>query len=164
AACFRGVDRRQPRPAGRAGAHAVGRMGRRHAAASLDVDRGDPRLLSGVHLDQERAAVPRARARRARRPSGGEIRPRLDWGRLAAMALIAVVLWRRRIDESDDARPAYAFAIALGLLSNPHLFMHDTVIWTVPLLLCAASMRDAGAAWAPFAIFALAWPAIFLVA
>ena len=38
------------------------------------------------------------------------------------------------------------------------------LITTVPLLLCAASMRDAGAAWATFAIFALAWPAIFLVA
>lgn len=83
---------------------------------------------------------------------------------LAAMALIALVLWRSRIHESDDTRPAYAFAIALGLLTNPHLFIHDTVIWSVPLLLCAASMRDAGAAWGPFAIFALAWPAIFLVA
>jgi Glycosyltransferase family 87 len=83
---------------------------------------------------------------------------------LAAMALVSVVLWRRRLDDRDDTRPAYAFAIALGLLSNPHLFMHDTVIWTVPLLLCAASMRDAGAAWRPFATFALAWPAIYLVA
>ncbi len=83
---------------------------------------------------------------------------------LAAMVLIAVVLWRRRIEESDDTRPAYAFAIALSLLSNPHLFIHDTVMWTVPLLLCAASMRDAGAAWRRFAIFALAWPAIYLMA
>ena len=83
---------------------------------------------------------------------------------LAALALSAAVLWRRRSDGQRDTRPDYAFVLAVGLLCNPHLFIHDTVIWIVPLLLCAASMRDAGAGWRPFALFALSWPLVFLVA
>jgi hypothetical protein len=52
----------------------------------------------------------------------------------------------------------------LGLLANHHLFIHDAVIWTIPLVLFAASIRDAGDDWRPFARFALAWPIIFAVA
>jgi hypothetical protein len=52
----------------------------------------------------------------------------------------------------------------VALVSNPHLFIHDAAMWTVPLLLCAAALRDAGRDWLPFARFALAWPAIFLIA
>ena len=51
---------------------------------------------------------------------------------LAAMVLVGVVLVRRRIDRAHDARPAYALVISVALLSNPHLFIHDAVIWTVP--------------------------------
>jgi hypothetical protein len=83
---------------------------------------------------------------------------------LAAMVLVGAVLVRRRIDKAHDARPAYAFAIAVALLSNPHLFVHDAVIWTVPLVLYAASIRDAAREWRPFAQFALLWPLVFAAA
>jgi len=83
---------------------------------------------------------------------------------LAAMALAVIAMWRRRGGEERDTRPEYAYLMALGLVANPHLFSHDTVIWTVPLVLCAAAMRDAGRDWVRFARFALAWPAIFAVA
>lgn len=83
---------------------------------------------------------------------------------LAAMVLVGVVLVRRRIDQAHDARPAYAFVIAMALLSNPHLFIHDAVIWTVPLVLYAAAIRDAEGEWRPFAQFALAWPLVFAAA
>jgi hypothetical protein len=83
---------------------------------------------------------------------------------VAAMALVGFALVRRRIDQADDTRPAYAFVIGLGLLANHHLFIHDAVIWTIPLVLFAASIRDAGDDWRPFARFALAWPIIFAVA
>jgi hypothetical protein len=82
----------------------------------------------------------------------------------AALAISAAVLWRRRTEVERDTRPDYAFVLAVGLLCNPHLFIHDTVIWIVPLTLCAASMREAGANWRPFTLFALAWPLVFLVA
>jgi hypothetical protein len=83
---------------------------------------------------------------------------------LAAMVLVGVVLVRRRIDKARDTRSAYAFVIAVALLSNPHLFIHDAVIWTVPLVLYAAALCDAAGAWRPFALFALSWPLVFAVA
>jgi hypothetical protein len=83
---------------------------------------------------------------------------------LAAMVLVAVVLVRRRIDQTDDARPAYAFVIGLALFSNPHLFIHDAVIWTIPLVLYAAAIRDAEGEWLTFAQFALFWPLLFAAA
>jgi hypothetical protein len=79
------------------------------------------------------------------------------------MAGVAAVLARRAVDTEEDGRPAYACAMAVALLSNPHLFVHDAAMWTVPLLLCAAAMRDAGRDWVPFATFALAWPLLFAV-
>jgi hypothetical protein len=83
---------------------------------------------------------------------------------LIAMVLVGVMFLRRRVADASDARPAYAFAVAVALLTNPHVFVHDTVIWVVPLVLCAAAMRDAGAEWSLFAQFALAWPAVFAAA
>jgi hypothetical protein len=83
---------------------------------------------------------------------------------LAALMVVGLLFVRRRIDQTQDARPAYAFAIAVALLSNPHLFIHDAVIWTVPLVLCAAALRDADGEWQPFVRFALAWPLLFAAA
>lgn len=80
---------------------------------------------------------------------------------LAAMVFVGIVLVRRRLADEHDARPAYAFAIAMALLSNPHLFMHDAVIWTIPLVLYSASIRDAQRTWRPFVQLALAWPLMF---
>jgi hypothetical protein len=83
---------------------------------------------------------------------------------LAAMVLAAAVLLRRRLDRPHDARPAYAFVIALALLTNPHLFVHDAAIWTVPVVLYAAAMRDAAGEWRRFVRFALLWPLFFAAA
>jgi len=81
---------------------------------------------------------------------------------VAGLGGAAAMLWRSR--DAADSRTSFAFAIGLGLFTNPHLFIHDTMLWIVPLVLAAASMRDAGDEWEPFTVFALAWPVIFLVA
>jgi hypothetical protein len=47
------------------------------------------------------------------------------------------------------------------LASNPHVFVHDIVIWTVPLVLCAAALRDRGSDGVGFTRFALLWPLMF---
>jgi hypothetical protein len=82
---------------------------------------------------------------------------------IAAMAVTGALMFTRRIFEQRDRRPAYAFVVAMMLASNPHVFVHDAVIWVVPLVLFAASMRDAGAEWRGFARFALLWPLLFAV-
>jgi hypothetical protein len=82
----------------------------------------------------------------------------------AAMAFTGVVLVVRGTGRAADPRPAYAFAIAISLLTNPHLFIHDTIIWAIPLLLCAAARRDAGLSWQPIVQLALAWPLVFFIA
>jgi glycosyl transferase family 87 len=79
---------------------------------------------------------------------------------VAAIATVA----RRRLDRTADTRPEWALVLAVGLFANPHLFIHDAVLWMVPLLLYAASLRDSGQEWRRFAAFALAWPLVFLVA
>lgn len=83
---------------------------------------------------------------------------------IGGAAAVAVYMWRRRVDRIADARAAYAFAVATALLASPHLFVQDVVVWVVPLVLHAASVRDAGRNWRPFAAFALSWPALFAVA
>jgi hypothetical protein len=85
----------------------------------------------------------------------------LAW--FAAMATTGALLLTRRLHERRDGRPAYAFVVAVMLASNPHVFVHDVVIWAVPLVLFAASRRDAGAEWQGFARFALLWPLLFAV-
>ncbi|HMF94981.1 MAG TPA: glycosyltransferase family 87 protein [Vicinamibacterales bacterium] len=85
----------------------------------------------------------------------------ISW--LVGMAGVATILLRRAIHTDIDTRPAYACAMAVALVSNPHLFVHDAAMWTVPLILCAAAMRDAGADWMPFARFALMWPLLFAI-
>lgn len=82
---------------------------------------------------------------------------------LAGIAIVAGTLWRIRRGQTD-ARIVYAFSVAVGLFTNPHLFIHDAVIWTVVLVLGAAAIRDAGAEWRGFAAFALAWPPVFAIA
>jgi hypothetical protein len=83
---------------------------------------------------------------------------------IVATVLVGIVFVRRRIDRSADARPAYAMALAVGLLVSPHLFVQDVLIWAVPLVLYTAALRDAGGRWEGFAMFALCWPAWFAVA
>jgi Glycosyltransferase family 87 len=80
---------------------------------------------------------------------------------LVGMAAVAAALLRRRVDRQADGRYAFACAMAVALVSNPHLFVHDAAMWAIPLLLCAAALRDDGHDWVPFARFALAWPLLF---
>jgi hypothetical protein len=82
---------------------------------------------------------------------------------VSAMLLVAILLVHRRVERTHDARSAYAFVVAVGLLSNPHLFIQDAVIWTVPLVLHTAALRDGSRDWRLFAQFALAWPVVFAV-
>ena len=83
---------------------------------------------------------------------------------LGALAAAVTVMCRRRLDRAADTRMEFAFVIAVGLFANPHLFIHDTLLWTIPLLLCAAALRDGGCDWQRFARFALAWPLVFAIA
>jgi hypothetical protein len=83
---------------------------------------------------------------------------------MAATLFVALVLSRRRIHDQRDARRSYAFAAAVALLASPHVFVQDAVVWVVPLVLYAATLRDAGERWQPFAAFALCWPVLFAVA
>jgi glycosyl transferase family 87 len=84
-------------------------------------------------------------------------------GWLLTMAITGSLLMWRRDRENEDLRPAYAFTVAMMLVSNPHMFVHDASIWIVPLLLCATAMRDAGSKWQRFGRFALLWPLLFAV-
>lgn len=77
-----------------------------------------------------------------------------------AMALIAIVLAHRGVDRALDTRSTYALVVAVALLTNPHLFVQDAVIWAIPLVLHAAA-RGASDEWPAFALFALSWPVLF---
>jgi hypothetical protein len=77
-----------------------------------------------------------------------------------AMVVIAIVLLHRRVDQTLDTRSAYALVVAVALLTNPHLFVQDAVIWAVPLVLHAAAL-GASDEWPAFALFALSWPVLF---
>lgn len=80
---------------------------------------------------------------------------------LFAMVLVGIVLVHRRVDRNQDARSAYAFVVAVALLTNPHLFIQDAVVWTVPLVLHAAASRGVSGESPLFAQFALSWPVLF---
>lgn len=80
---------------------------------------------------------------------------------MLAMVVVAMVLISRRVDRTNDTRSAYALVVAVALLTNPHLFVQDAVIWVVPLVLHAAAIRSASEEWWLFAPFALAWPVLF---
>jgi hypothetical protein len=82
---------------------------------------------------------------------------------IAATLLVAVLFAYRRIHEAQDTRAAYALALAVALLSSPHLFVQDAVVWTVPLALYTAALMDIGADWRPIAGFVLSWPLLFIV-
>jgi len=82
---------------------------------------------------------------------------------LAGMAGVAAILLRRAVHREGDGRLAYACAMTVALVSNPHLFVHDAAMWAIPLLLYAAALRDTGRGWIPFARFALAWPLLFAI-
>jgi glycosyl transferase family 87 len=101
------------------------------------------------------------------RALGASAEPSIDAAAYAiwivATLLVAVVFASRRIHEAQDTRAAYGLALAVALLSTPHLFVQDAVLWTVPVALYTAALRDSGANWRPFAGFVLSWPILFVV-
>jgi hypothetical protein len=77
---------------------------------------------------------------------------------MIAAALVAYELARRQVRRGALEADAWPPALALGLFFNPHLFLHDALLWVVPLALFHASLQRRGRDAAPFAAFALAWP------
>jgi hypothetical protein len=86
----------------------------------------------------------------------------LTYGALAASTLAIYGLARRRVVRGAPAAEVWPAALALGLLFNPHLFLHDALLWVVPLALFVAQRRGQGRAMA-FTAFALSWPLVCLV-
>jgi hypothetical protein len=85
---------------------------------------------------------------------------------LAGLALAvgaAYVVVRRRLARGGGLADAWPPALALALFFNPHVFLHDALLWVVPLALHAARLRRQGADLGPFALFALSWPMVGLV-
>ncbi|MDB4979971.1 MAG: hypothetical protein JWM82_723 [Myxococcales bacterium] len=68
--------------------------------------------------------------------------------------------------EADGRRPdgeTWSVVLAVGLILNPHLFIHDVILWTVPLVLFYAQLERQGAHSTPFAAFVLSWPLVGVV-
>jgi Glycosyltransferase family 87 len=101
------------------------------------------------------------------RALGSSAQPSIDaaayvvW--IGATLIVAALFAYRRLHEAQDTRAAYALALAVALLSSPHFFVQDAVIWTVPLALYAAALRDSRADWRLFVGFVLSWPILFAV-
>lgn len=78
---------------------------------------------------------------------------------LAGAGAVLVILWRDgRSGGQGDARRAVGFGLAVALVTSPHLYGHDLLLWVVPVTLVLAVARG-DAAWAARARLALAWPA-----
>src|SRR6185369_9382829 len=82
---------------------------------------------------------------------------------VAALAAVAAVLVCWPAVDAAGRRSQFALALAVALITSPHLFVQDTVIWSVPLCLQLAALRERGGRWDRFAAFAAAWPLIFAV-
>ncbi len=96
----------------------------------------------------------------------GDRRPLVDALTAAAWLLGAVALawrWSRR-RERESWESAFATCMAATLVLSPHLFVHDMALWTAPLALAVAAAGPATPAGVRWSRFALAWPAIFVVA
>lgn len=78
---------------------------------------------------------------------------------VAALAGYALARRQRARGEPDEA--AWPPVLGLGLLFNPHVFLHDALLWGVPLALCYRRLDGARARH--FAVFALSWPLVNLV-
>jgi glycosyl transferase family 87 len=112
-----------------------------------------------VHMVNLRGSLTRA--------LGSSAQPSIDamaYGIWIVAALVVAGLFAyRRIHEAADTRAAYALALAVALLSSPHLFVQDAVVWTVPLVLYTAALRDSGADARAFVSFVLSVPILFAV-
>jgi hypothetical protein len=87
----------------------------------------------------------------------------LTYAGLVGATVAAYVLSRRQAARGAPASEAWPLALALGLLFNPHLFLHDAVLWAVPLALFHGQLRRRGRDTVWFTIFVLTWPALGMV-
>ncbi len=83
-----------------------------------------------------------------------------------AGALAVLLLLRRPVpaDLPGDADRAVGFAAAVALMTSPHLYQHDLVIWVVPLTVVLAAAGAPGEIWRRRSRLALAWPAWAMLA
>ncbi len=78
---------------------------------------------------------------------------------IAGMVTVLVVLMRdARAGGQGDGRRMVAFALAVALVTSPHLYDHDVLVWVVPATLVLALARGQEA-WRRRARLAMAWPA-----
>lgn len=83
------------------------------------------------------------------------------WSAAAAAGLIVAV--RRRSTAVDDPRGDLSLALALGLVFSPHLYLHDLVLWVVPLAFVLGSARAEPALWRRRVQVLLFWPVWFVL-
>lgn len=77
----------------------------------------------------------------------------LLWGLCIALTLL--LAWRA-VRTTPDNRIAFAIVVIAGLLIDPHLYVYDLVILTVPLALIADAYRTKGSG-SPALAYALFW-------
>jgi len=80
-----------------------------------------------------------------------------------AVAVLAIVWRDGRSGGQGDARRAIGFGLAVALVTSPHLYGHDLLLWVVPTALVLAVARGADG-WPVGVRLALAWPAWAMLA
>jgi hypothetical protein len=81
------------------------------------------------------------------------------WVGVAGATLAGYWLARRRA----PAEAGWPAALALALVFSPHLFLHDALLWVVPLALSHRELRRASRDPLSFDLFALSWPLASIV-
>ena len=74
-----------------------------------------------------------------------------------ALAVLIVVSLDQRSGGQGDARRAVGFGLAVALVTSPHLYGHDLLLWAVPTTWVLAVARGQPA-WRMGVVLALAWP------
>lgn len=83
---------------------------------------------------------------------------------IAGAVAVLVVLWRDgRSGRQGDGRRAVGFGLAVALVTSPHLYSHDLLLWVVPTALVLAVARGHDG-WSGGVRLALAWPAWAMLA
>jgi hypothetical protein len=84
----------------------------------------------------------------------------VTWG--AALVAAAAAAGRTRGD--GDGRVAWAFAMAAGAITSPHLFPQDVLLWVAPVALVLARSREHETSFRVRARIVLVWPLWFVLA
>jgi hypothetical protein len=95
---------------------------------------------------------------------GGIVDAVAIWGWLGGAAVAGLVAAaRRRSATVDDARGELSLALALGLILSPHLYLHDLVLWVVPVAFVLAAARAEPALWQRRVRLLSLWPVWFVL-